>query len=292
MTTNEKVFDILEQTNLNWRVQAVPLVSANPLEKAFNNLPTSSVGIFRCDDKSHLGTVGKIYNPLQNWELAETMVLASEGVGIDITRGGLFHNGQFVYLQCELKSEFIGTSDVKRYITALNSHNGTSKVGFGSSNTVVVCQNTFYKAYSEVAKFTHTAKLQDRVSAAIKDLRSAIMQDQKLMREFHVMSDTPLRDEVFADILKKCFNADLDAKQSEISTQKIKMLQNVRESIMTQLDLQGNTLWGLFNGVTRYTNHYTNPKNKDEYIMKGSGYRTNLKAYGIITDYLKEKQKV
>jgi hypothetical protein len=54
-----------------------------------------------------------------------------------------------------LPAEIIGRSEVKRWLTCLNSHDGSTSVGFGSSNTVVVCQNTFFRAlgYEEIMAF-------------------------------------------------------------------------------------------------------------------------------------------
>lgn len=283
--TSEKVFEILEATGLNWTVNQIPLISKSEDVK-LNNLATNSSGIFRNDNGSWLGTVSEKYTPYQNHQLAETIVMASEGFGLDVNRGGTLGGGRKVYLQTELKTEFIGKSDVKRYITALNSHNGTSSIGFGSSNTVVVCQNTFYKAYRDINKFRHTASASDRIKLAMIDLRRAIELDEKLMKNFKIMSETPLNDEIFANILKKCFDADKNAKTSDTSTQKVKQLQAVNTAISTELDLEGATLWGLFNGVTRYTNHYTKSKDKQEYVMVGGGYQTNLLAYEEIMAWI------
>lgn len=290
--TNEKVFNILEQCKLNWTVRRIPLISneLNLEEQSFNNLPTSSEGVFRSDNKAHIGTVGSTYHPFQNFQLAETLVLATEELGLKISKGGLLHGGRLVYLQTELKEEFIGKSGVKRFVTALNSHDGSSQVGFGSSNTVVICQNTFYKAYKDVSKFRHSSKLNERVKAAIIDLRKAIVNDETLMKEFKVMSEAPLRDDVFAKILEKCFKVNLDAKSSDVSPQTIKKMNDVNASILAEMDVHGSNLWALFNGVTRYTNHYTTPKNKEQYIMTGGGYDTNIKAYNIISEHLKDKK--
>ena len=111
--TSEKVFEILEATGLNWTVNQIPLISKSEDAK-LNNLATNSSGIFRNDNGSWLGTVSEKYTPYQNHQLAETIVMASEGFGLDVNRGGTLGGGRKVYLQTELKTEFIGKSDVKR----------------------------------------------------------------------------------------------------------------------------------------------------------------------------------
>lgn len=283
----EKVYQILEQTGLNWTVNQVPLVSqSDKLE--LNNLSTSSTGIFRNDNGAWLGTVSGTYVPYQNHELAQTIIGASQGFGLDVSKGGILQQGKKVYLQTELNEEFIGKSGVKRYITALNSHNGSTSIGFGSTNVVVVCQNTFYKAYKEINKFRHTASAKDRILLAMQDLRKAIQLDENLMKNFKVMSDTRLSDEIFAKIIDKCFRINIDSKTKDISTQKLNQLEKVNKAIETEINLEGATLWGLFNGVTRFTNHYSNTKSKEEYIMTGGGYQTNLVAYETIMNWIEE----
>jgi hypothetical protein len=92
MTTNEKVFELLDQTGLNWTVNKDELISKDGYK-------TESFGIFRNDSKLWLGTVGDRYTPLQNFEMAEILVNATEGIGLNISRGGMLYNGAKIYLQ-------------------------------------------------------------------------------------------------------------------------------------------------------------------------------------------------
>jgi len=287
---NEKILDVLESTGLNWSVIQIPLVTLSD-DPDINGLKSGSTGIFRKDTKQWLGSVTDKYIPYQNSQLAETLVLASEGIGLDVSRGGMLHEGKKVYLQCELKTEFIGKSSVRRHITALNSHNGSTSIGFGSSNTVVVCENTFYKAYRDIPKFRHSESAVERIKLAMQELRRTIVMDEKLMKNFKIMSDTPLRDEIFASILKECFDINLDAKKGDINGNKLKVAEKVNLAMKTEMELEGATLWGLFNGVTRYTNHSTNTKQKTEFIMTGRGYHINLIAYNTIMDWIGKNTK-
>ncbi len=280
-TTEEKTFDLLESTGLNWTVKKEELQS-------LDGKPTESFGIFKSDGK-WLGTVGNQYEVFQNHELASTIIQATDNLGYVTTRGGSLANNKKVYFQAELPNEFIGKSEVLRWITSLNSHDGTSSIGFGSSNTVVVCQNTFYKAYQGLQKFRHTSSAKERIDRAIIELKVALQNDDKLMTSFKKMADLPLKDEIFAKVLESCFDVSLETKASELSTRKKNQLTSINESIVKEIQLEGATIWGLFNGITRYTNHYaTKPENKDEYLMIGGGYRTNLVAFDTIMKWVEE----
>jgi phage/plasmid-like protein (TIGR03299 family) len=281
-TTFEKTFDLLNATGLNWTVNKEELVSRD-------GKSTESFGIFKNGTGQWLGTVGNQYQPFQNSDLAETIIVATEGAGLQTTRGGQLCDNRKVYLQAELPSQFIGNSNVLRWITALSSHDGSSSIGFGSSNTVVVCQNTFYKAYSGLQKFRHTDSAKERVKQAAQELRAALGLDQQLMESFKHMADIKLKDEIFAKVMKACFDVTPDQKQDDLSTRKINQLKAVSTSIETEIKLEGATLWGLFNGITRYTNHVAaKPDNKIDYLMTGGGYRTNLVAFDTIMKWISE----
>lgn len=280
--TAEKVFDILTETNLNWSVRKEQLVSTS----GFN---TNSVGIFRSDNNQWLGTVSPKYTPYQNSELATTIIEAAEYIGIQVESGGVLKGGQKVFLQLQLPDVHIGNSDVKRYITALNSHNGKSSIAFGSTNTVVVCQNTFYKAYRELPKFRHNTSAFDKIKIAAMEMKNSIKEDVKLMETFQLMSSLGIKDEVLENVMKNTFNIDLNTDKDTIHGIKLAKTEKIAEAIEIEKNLEGNTLWGLFNGITRYTNHISTHKGtKNDHLMYGQGYSKNLIAFNTIVDWIEQ----
>ena len=64
---NEKTFNLLEAAGLNWTVSKESLTTIDGKD-------TESFGIFRSDNKEWLGTVVNRYTPMQNFELAETVI--------------------------------------------------------------------------------------------------------------------------------------------------------------------------------------------------------------------------
>jgi len=280
-TLGEKTFDLLEATGLNWTVTKESLVSQD-------GKPTNSYGLFRKDNGNHLYTVGKRYEVYQNYQLAEALITATESIDLTLSRGGMLSGGAKVYLQAELPQEYIGKSGVKRHITGLNSFDGAC-IGFGSSNTVVVCQNTWFMAYGELSKFRHTLTADEKIKTFIEGLRTAMQLEGELVTKCKIMADLPMRDEIFAKVLAKCFNVDIDEKMGDVSTRTKNKMTVVADAIATEVALEGATLWGLFNGITRYTNHLAvKPENRDEYIMTGGGYDTNKVAFDTIMAWVSE----
>lgn len=286
---NEKTFDLLESTGLNWTVSKQQLFTGN-------GTPTESYGIikrhlYKDETPKWLGTVGNQYVPYQNFELAETLIQATDEMNISLNRGGSLCGDKKIYLQAQIADEYIGKSEIKRYITALNSHDGSTSIGFGSSNTVVICQNTFFKAHKEVSKFRHTISAADRAKLAVADLRRTLELDNKLMDGFKRMADLDMKDEVVERVLNSIFALDKVKGRDELSTRKENQMKDFSGALVREVEDEGKTVWALFNAVTRYTNHITAPKEADkklDYLMTGGGYDINLKAFDTVMKWVQE----
>jgi len=284
----EKVMNILDNSGLNWEVKKEEVIHPS-------GMPTGFHGLFRYELDSNepqkcFSMVKDRYAVFSNYALADTIVRATDELSIDVNRGGQLNGGAKVYLQAQLSDVYIGKSDIKRWITVLNSHDGSSSISFGSSNTVVVCENTFYMAHRGLNKFKHTDSAQHRIDNAIAELRSSIIQDNKLYDNFERMSELRPNETVLQAVLDKIFVIDsANAKKDDISTRKANQINQFAKAYTIERDLEGDTLWGLFNAVTRYTNHMVNHnsiEDKQEYIMTGGGYKINALAYDTIMEYI------
>lgn len=278
---NDKVFNLLEATNLNWTVTKEPLFA----RIGDKEIETESYGIMR--GEKHLGTVGQQYQPFQNSQLAETIVNATESLNIKTTNGGSLAGNRKVYLQAELESLHIGNTQVKRWITTVNSHDGSTSIGFGSTNTMVICSNTFYRAYKELSRFRHTLNAKDRIQVAIQELRTSMQLDNNLMDSFKRMSDFKLDQPIVEQLLETIFEVQKDTQRSEISSKKNNQILEFNQALLTSIKEQDSTVFALFNAVTRYTNHVVKPKQERlNYLMNGTGYKINNKAFELLNGYV------
>ena len=188
-----KVFNLLDQNGLNWSTKKHPLYAKIDEQEII----TDNYGTFRSDNNEHLGTVKDRYEIFQNYELAETLVDACAGMDLEVKKGGTLQGGKKVFLQIVLPESQVGNSGIKRYLTALNSHDGSSSIGFGTTNKVVFCSNTFHAAMRDVQGIRHTASYSDRVKDAIQSIKQAITGESLLMDNFKRMSDIKIEDDKF-----------------------------------------------------------------------------------------------
>lgn len=282
MTTNDKIFQVLEETKTNWNVNKLPLVAIESNDH--NLLNTETYGLFRSDNNNWLGSVGNRYEVMPNHELAEIMVGIQDRFGGEIL-GGQLQGGKKIYYQMTLPSERIGNDVIKRNITCLNSHDGTSSIGFGSTNVVVSCSNMFHRAMKDLSRFRHTMSASERLAIAVTEFQKALDTDRALMDDFQKMSQIQIDETILEKVMGSVFNVDMKSKVSDNSTRKRNQVSQFEVALSKETREKGGTLWGLFNAVTYYTNHLEKKQDLN-YLMYGSGYKKNLTAFNTIKKYM------
>ena len=283
MDNNQKIFNTLYNTGTAWSVIKEPLITPDGKQ-------TQSYGLFRSDTNQWLSTVGERYVPMQNAELAEIMVRIQQRFGGEIKGNAMGRiAGQKIYYQLSLDDYQINGDTLKRHITCLNSHNGSHAIGFGSTNTVISCDNTFHIAMKDLTKFRHTESASKRLQIAVEQFEKALVLDENLMLTYKAMNRVPLDENrtIIEEVMQKVMKVDPNDEVTETSTRKKNQLDGFMYALSKECSEKGSTLWGLFNGVTYYTNHIEN-RGMDN-LMTGSGYKKNLTAFKAIENELKVK---
>jgi len=242
--------DLCNKHGLSWSVEREKLISPSGRE-------TTSFGLFRSDNGAHLSTMSGRYVPCDNFELAKMLVFASQSISdlnVEDTNGGSFKNGQKVYFQIPLPNAEIGHANVTRNLTALNSHDGTTGVALGTTQTVVSCQNSFYTAYrgAEMKRVGHNSNMYDRLKELVLQIEQTIANDQKNIETFKRMTEI-VPTYAAVDAMKELvFALPTEEDDKEISTRKSNLLKKFDRCLEIEFSEQGGTMWGLFNAVTRY----------------------------------------
>lgn len=265
------VDDMLDMSGTNWNVVKKPLIT----EEGWT---TDSYGVFREDTGKYLSTVGSRYTPTQNKDLLGLLYQAAEHANVGISRGGIISQGRRVFYQLSLGDDKIGASSINRWLTALNSHDGQTPLGFGTTNVVVVCRNTFFKALGDVSKVRHTPKSYDRLSIIVQTMSDAILSENQLIVKFKEMSDTYVPTALDDDFLRDI----LGVNENTRSDKRVDLL---REAIAQDVKIHGNSQWALFNGVTRFTTHMDNVKDRARSVMEGSGFKINNRGLELISEF-------
>lgn len=304
LTREEIIFEVLQATGLNWSVQRQQMTTEGGII-----IPDHYASI-RSDNESFLGIVGSRYEHLQNSDMVSIAYDSGKEVfNSDLALkhpwnnsetlgsfgnmgGGSLRGGSRVFVQMELPTIHIGKSGVNRYITLTNSHDGSMSLGFGTSNQVICCQNTFNIANRQVSKIRHTASMQQRIDEAVESLRKVLEFEDKQMDVFEKASTRQFDRKHIADIVQAVFGKSVETGKDEASTRLKNQMGSFASDINKSIDEQGETLWALFNAVTRYTNHTTKNKDKDYALMFGKEAEINQKAYETMLGWLKAPELV
>lgn len=289
LNPKSEVDKILSKTDLDWEVRKEDLV-AQP-----SDLETPCAGLFRNDKHNYLGVVSKKYTIYQNRELVDTIMEAAKHFDLEIVNGGWLYDGERVYLQLELPSAFVGNSEVKRYITAMNSHNGRGSVVFGATNEILnmtergVTSTKFFQVFKEMDKFRHTQSVHSRVNNAINGLFASITKENETTILMQKMAKCEVKDELLREIMFKCYKVDLNKELAQLPTRTQNRVKRITETLNGEINKQNGSMWGLFQGVLKNTELAT-PKNKttDENTFGGSGKTINMKAYNIIANFVNQ----
>jgi len=282
----ERVASMLDQFGLRWNVlkQQMHLPDGTP---------TKYSAIVREDNNDVFTTCKDGYVPYQNSELAELLLRVSEKTGYSIHSGGMFNGGGKVYLQLNTGNEINGIgknkTSVKGFITGINGHDSSTSLRWGAVNFTICCENTFASARGKLSNSArHTASIHDRVERSLRDIESVTMAEKTIFDQFIKLSEVQVTSQNIASIVKGVTGVDVSiprSKAQEIySQQSVERSGELLTSIAREIEQKGETLWGLFSGVTHYTSHVmpvlkrVNGRTESKYIGTASEVDNNAFA--------------
>jgi len=265
---SNRIQDVLNETNLNWTVREESLTTQSgiiiPKQKA----------IVRDDTNEVLSIHGEGYYPYQNHQLIELLDKVSQQSGLPIHRGGLFGNGEKVFIQLKSNDMKLGNDRIEGYITGINSFDGTTSLAFGPSNITISCQNTFFGAFRSMdTKVRHTKNMVMRVEDICRGLEKVIDEESKMFDDIKILSETRMTKQNEDWVTRVLFNIEREVdlnNEKQVSSVTRNKLNRFYVDLNGELKEKGDSVWGLFSGVTKYTTHSMNKGDNTENKMFGT----------------------
>jgi phage/plasmid-like protein (TIGR03299 family) len=294
MNTQEKVQEILKSNGLDFTIEKAPMMALNS-----NGIyvPSEYFGLINSKTNEVINTVKEGYTVSQNEEVVELVMRGIEPFGNDIsvTKGGALNGGRKVFLQLAINGDGkVGNDTIKKYITIIDSNDGSTGLSVGIGDLTMSCQNQFFKFYkSGQSKFRHTASLERRIKEIPFLIETALSESLRQIEIYNQFASTQVSRDLAHKMVKHILGFDkvyTSVKDlSEKSTRSINKMDALYNAIEREMNSKSETLWGLMSGITYYTTHeLSSPKRENgkiETLLQGSGYNMNNKALEFCLNY-------
>ncbi len=285
---DKKVNQILVNNKLNFIVEKRRNYYFNDEGLKF---PSDKFSMIRNDTFAELGSSKDRYEIAQNHEVLKR-IFELFGEDINVTSAQPYKNGKHVAFFIERPDYMtVGSEKIRKYIYALSSHDGTKSLAFGTSNMVMSCMNAFNRFYKNAdTKIKHSKSMTNRLHDLPDLMKIHNQYEEEMKQVFTRWNKTKVNEKLIADLTDYVFNTDKQLVTQEISSRKKNQIITFDRSVLHEMETKGKTAFGLFNGVTHYTNHgkkYSDrtENTKDYSLFVGDSYEFNNRAY----DFLLEK---
>lgn len=276
--------NILTTYGLDFRIEKAPMVAINSMGE---QVPSPYFGLINSKTNEVINTVKEGYEVSQNDEIVELVLSGMEKFGsqLEVTKAGSLNGGRKVFLQLGIEGDGLVKDDrIKRYVTVIDSNDGSTSLSVGIGDLTMSCQNQFWKFYKAgEAKFRHTATLTEKMRSIPYLIETALGESLRQIELYKKFVSTPITKDLADRMVKEVLGFDRQFTSmdelSKKSTRSINMMEKLYAQIEREMAQKGQNVWGLHSGVTRYTTYdLSAPKRENGKIesgLVGTAYKIN-----------------
>lgn len=285
---------MLKEYGLDFRIEKRPLVDMTDVmadPENYNLKPTETpfYGLKNMKSGEYIHNVKQSYVVSQNEDVIKQVLKGIRGFGnLSVDSGASLKGGRKILIQLGIDgyTAFGNNDKIKRYITIIDSNDGSAAVAVGIGDTVKSCDNQFFHFYkNSFAKIRHCKSLEEKMEELPYLITTAVQESMQMIELYKEFESTVITKDLAHRMVENILGSSLDMNQEildDLSTIKKNQIKNLTKSIDFELNDKGLNLWGLHNGVTRWTTHTRRvPKRKNgrtESLMLGAAYRENHKS--------------
>jgi hypothetical protein len=238
------------------------------------------------------------YTISQNRDVMEMVLMGIRGFDdtLEVSRFSNLNGGRKTFIQLQIQGEtFVprpdGTHDVvTRYITILDSNDGSSSLSIGVGDKTASCANQFFYFYKAgELKFRHSASITDKIKAIPHLLKLAMAESFKmgeLYKEFETCKVS--RVEAQNALVTKLLGH--NRLSDDIKGKALSNMEQLYFELDDQMNDKGDNLWGLHSGVTKWTTYSKQAPKRDngrvESQLSGTNYRVNQDSLKFCINYM------
>jgi hypothetical protein len=292
-----KVQEILTTNDLDFTIEKLPLVGkqkvvtvgeGGSLVDDVNLIQSPYYGLLNSKTGEIINTVKEGYTISQNSEVVELVLRGMESFGeLSVQKAGSLNGGRRIFIQLAIEGMAkVGNDSIKRYVTIIDSNDGSTGLSVGIGDLTMSCQNQFFYFYKNgQSKMRHTASLDSKIREIPNLIQLALSQSMAQIDMYNQFVGVGVSDKNIHDMVKLQTGLSKLASVSDIadaSTRVTNAMEKLYEMIRIEVAQKGKNVWGLHSGVTRWTTHEKSAPRRDngriESAMLSTNYKTNQKS--------------
>jgi hypothetical protein len=286
--------EILNASGLNFEILKVPMFGqiegvneSGDIEQSM--VQTPYFGLINNSTQEFINSVKGSYTISQNRDIVDMVLKGMKPFGdkIEVQKAGSLNGGRKVFLQLAIEGlSRVGDDDIKRYVTIIDSNDGSTGLSVGIGDLTMSCQNQFYHFY-KAGQFRsrHTQSIEEKIKLLPKSIEIALSESMRMMELYSKMASTPLTKGLVDKLVQTILKTDRSVEQAELENLSPRMrnaMDSLYGNIQTEMAQKGKNIWGLHSGVTRWTTHDKSAPRREngrlESSMIGTNYKTNQQS--------------
>jgi hypothetical protein len=295
----QRATQLLNDWGLNFTIEKLKMTCKRIVNVDGENkrrvISTPYFGLFNTATGEVINTVKAGYTISQNREIIELILTGLEPFGnkIKVVRAGSLNGGRRVFVQLSIEGDGVVNGDpIKRYITIIDSNDGSTGLSVGIGTKTMSCDNQFFQFYKAgISKFRHTSSLTARIQELPELVAVALEESIKLVETYNEWNRIPVGANQIHEMVKRVTGKNELMDLSETTTASINHMKLVYKHIQKETTQKGLTVWGLHSGVTSFTTHEKTKEKRDnqnmERMLNGTKYTANSKATLYATELAK-----
>lgn len=294
MNYQERVQEILSTHGLDFSIIKRPLISLEDGEQFISPY----YGLYNSKSGECINAVKEGYTVSQNADVVELVLRGIEkfGTKLSVSKAGSINGGRRVFMQLQIEGDSkVGDDIIKRYVTVIDSNDGSTGLSVGIGDFTMSCQNQFFRFYKEGdAKFRHTATLNEKIKSIPTLIERALNESMRQVEVYRKFVSTPVTQMLAHKMVKSVLGYDRVITSTEELAKLTQKSVNIMDSLYSHIDKEteqkGMNLWGLHSGITSWTTHERKAPKRDngkwEDMLVGTSYKKNQQSYEFATNIL------
>jgi hypothetical protein len=288
-----RVKEILDSYGLDFRIDKI----RQTIPYGDKTLLSPYYGLVNSKTEEVIHSVKKGYIPTQNEEVVRGVLEGMKPFGdkLRVSNAGALAGGKRIFVQLEIEgTSKVGDDTIKRYVTIIDSNDGSSTLRVGIGDYTMSCSNQ-YQEFKRSAKyrFRHNSKMAENILELPNLIAESLDDSLQRVKLYNKLASTPLTKGLADQLVNYLLGHDRTCSVNELadlSTQATNTMDKLYDNIGNEIAQKGNNLWGLHSGVTRFTTHDKSvPKRangRTESILTGGGYKMNQKSLEFAVEHI------